>query len=185
VTICRVSNTASICLAVAALLAAWAVGGCSAPRGSAQPLAAPSATQAPAGHEPRPGESLSAVDLEGAGQPNAWRYSRPGASGAPELVRVELDLDRDGRTDVWEEYAAGQLVRRAYDLDGDGRPDLVLVFEGRALVRKEDALDDGGRAHAWALYRDGRLLRRERDTDAGDRGEASEPAQPPVPDPQK
>jgi hypothetical protein len=54
------------------------------------------------------------------------------------LVRIEIDTDRDGRIDRWQNWDKGRLVSEEIDTDGDGRPDRRLVFGPRArLLRIE------------------------------------------------
>jgi hypothetical protein len=148
----------------AALLAVSCAGGS---RGPAVALPAPSGS-APAaipGMEHHPGESLAALDVDRDGKPDVWKYARLDAAGKELLVRKEKDLNGDGRVDTWEAYAAdGAMTRLVYDLDFDGNPDVNLFFEAEQLVRKEYALGLDGVSRSWSFYEGSKLVRKERDS---------------------
>jgi hypothetical protein len=61
------------------------------------------------------------------------------------LVRVEEDVDRDGRVDKWEMYADGRVASIALDTGGRGRPTRRLFYGARGVVERleEDADGDG------------------------------------------
>jgi len=100
------------------------------------------------------------------------------------IVRVEVDVDEDGRTDRWEYYGAGQQLEKVgFSRTGDGRenawsyadPDGRVVrieiaggadparitrtehFHDEAIVRAEEDTDADGRVDKWETYRKGRL----------------------------
>jgi hypothetical protein len=50
------------------------------------------------------------------------------------VERVEIDADRDGRWDRWQEWRAGMLVAEELDTDADGRPDRRLRYDRRGAV---------------------------------------------------
>jgi hypothetical protein len=115
---------------------------------------------------PRAGETVRELDLDHDGRTDVWSFSVKGADGAEVVVRKEKDLDHDGRVDCWEAYAAGgALARLAYDMDFDGSPDLALDFERDQLVRKEYDFGFDGLPRTVGYYEGSRLVRRERDTD--------------------
>jgi hypothetical protein len=146
---------------------------------SRPPLPAPEpsveAALAPSVHEPRAGEELSVLDLDGDAVPDTWTYSVVAPDGARAIVRRERDLDGDGRTDAWEDLVGGRVAVRALDLDGDGRPDLVLRYDARGeLAVKEYAFGADGRPRVRAFYEGGALVRRERDRDGDGKPDAWE-----------
>ena len=49
-------------------------------------------------------------------------------------VKVELDTDRDGRMDRWQEWPAGRLAEERLDTDGDGQPDRRLRYGARGEI---------------------------------------------------
>ena len=152
------------------------ISGCATPR---PPQPAPELpvepALAPSTHEPRPGEQLSVLDLDGDGVPDTWTYAVVGPDGARAIVRRERDLDGDGRPDAWEELTGGRVAVRSLDLGGDGRPDLVLRYDARgALAVKEYAFSAEGRPRVRAFYAGGALVRRERDRDGDGEPDAFE-----------
>jgi hypothetical protein len=105
------------------------------------------------------------LDADRNGSPEEVRYVDPGTG---RLLRVEQDLDfdgkmdswktyangvlsvrvrdenGDGKADTWERYQDGRLVQLSVDQDHDGVRDLFLRYQGSDLVeRLEDANDDG------------------------------------------
>lgn len=115
---------------------------------------------------PNPGEEVVQNDLSGDGRPDSFKYFVPSASddGTLVLVRREMDLDFDGRLDLWNWYRAdGELERQAFDLDFDGRVDVVAYFEDGVVVRKEIFQRFADRPDTFKFYEKGRLVRVERD----------------------
>ncbi len=114
--------------------------------------------------EAKPDEIVSEYDLDHDGKPDTWKTARRLPDGREVLVRVERDLNADGKVDVREYYdAEGNLEKQVIDLDFDGKPDVVLYFEKGQLVRKEYAFGFDGKPHAWSYYEKNRLVRKERD----------------------
>lgn len=152
-------------LLLSAGLLALACAGRSRAPVTAAPSAAASAVAAPPGMEHQPGESVTEIDINRDGRPDAWKFTVKGPDGKEVLVRKEKDLNGDGRVDTWELYAPdGSMSRLVYDLDFDGKPDVTLFFEKDQLVRKEYALGFDGASRSWNYYEKGKLVRKERDT---------------------
>jgi hypothetical protein len=111
-----------------------------------------------------PGEKLLEIDVNRDGKPDVWKVVRE-VDGKEILVRKELDLNGDGRVDAWEYYNAdGSLEKIIYDMDFDGQPDVVRFYEKDQLVRKEYALGFDGISRTFSYYEKGKLIRKERDT---------------------
>lgn len=86
------------------------------------------------------------------------------AAGRP--VRIERDLNFDGRIDAWEHYQNGALAEEEIDLDLDGKIDVVRTYQGGVAATKRYAV--GFRADMVVLRRydpQGNLVQVERDTD--------------------
>jgi hypothetical protein len=103
------------------------------------------------------------------------------------LIRLESDLDSDGRIDQ-RTYMNGNLpVRGEADLDGDGRVDRWEYFDASALLRTvgtSSAADGNEDTWTWALTADGvhrvdRSRRRDRYVDRTEyyRGDSIERAE--------
>ena len=111
-----------------------------------------------------PGERLSEIDVNRDGKPDVWKITRED-SGKEVAVRKLMDLNGDGRIDSREFYGPdGALERIVYDMDFDGQEDVVRYYEKDQLVRKEYALGFDGVARTWSHYEKGKLIRKERDT---------------------
>lgn len=64
-------------------------------------------------------------------------YDGTNAQGEENLVRVERDLDRDGRPDQWEYYENGEILKAEEDKDHDGEPDTVLYDATRERIKQQ------------------------------------------------
>jgi len=112
----------------------------------------------------RQGEVVTELDLDRDGKPDLWKTTRKGDDGKEILVRKERDLNGDGKVDAAEEYGPdGVAVREVFDQDFDGKPDVVIVYEKGQIVRKELSFGFDGKPRAWNYYEKGKLTRRERD----------------------
>ena len=119
---------------------------------------------------PGPGETVRELDLNHDGRTDVWVYSVKGADGKELVTRKEKDLNGDGKIDTWEYYGAdGLLSRLTYDMDFDGKPDVTLLFEKDQLVRKEYAFGFDGVPHSFNYYERNRLVRKERDANGDGR----------------
>ena len=137
-------------------------------------------------------------DLNGDRVPDVWKIHVRGTSGKEAdlvLVRKEIDVNFDGRVDVWQYfdeqgrvgkdemdvdfdsridvvtfYDKGQVVRREINAEFDGPPDVYKHYDEGVLVRIERDSDNDGRIDTWEYYEGGALARVGQDRD-GD-GEA-------------
>jgi hypothetical protein len=170
--------------ALAALLGLVACGG-AATRGEL-------AGRARLGNLSQAGLTVRTSDLNGDGRPDQWHYTAPGGGV---LVRVERDINFDGRVDVYEHYdEAGRLVEQEMQLDFDERIDVVRYYRDGVLVRRELATgfdgrftlvkvydgsgntlrvehdtDGDGRIDSWEYFEEGRVVSAERDTNGDGR----------------
>lgn len=97
------------------------------------------------------------------------------ADGIPDLVVVKdgarelcrsVDMNFDGRVDVWVYYdESGQVRRRESDLDRDGQIDDISIYENGQLAARQNATKLGGRIDTWHFYENGVLTQSERDAD--------------------
>jgi hypothetical protein len=91
-----------------------------------------------------------------------------------ELVRIDHDVNSDGRTDVRTSMANGRVVRLEGDSNGDGRPDRWEYYSADGRLEKiGGSSQQDGREDTWAYtagddvrldistLRDGRIDRRE------------------------
>ena len=126
-----------------------------------------------------PGEYLACkeVDLNHDGRDDLWTHYAP--SG--ERVLEEMDLDFDGRVDVVSFWSADKVARQQMDTDFDGRPDVFRYFESDKLSRVERDTDRDGRVDQREFYEGGVLDRIGHDDDGDgrtDRWERTAPAAP-------
>jgi antitoxin component YwqK of YwqJK toxin-antitoxin module len=109
------------------------------------------------------------------GSPNDKRSEaiHQSAQGAEKVT--ELDLNHDGKPDVWEytikaKTAEGKeydrLVRKEMDINWDGKVDVVRHYDENEQISKEELdLDFDGKIDQWNYYEKGVLVRKERDLD--------------------
>ena len=112
------------------------------------------------------GVDISPVDLNGDGKPDQWKIS---ASGR--VVRVERDLNFDGRVDAYlYTNDAGEVFEEEFDLDVDGVVDVINYYRMGVLTRKEMSVDFTGDITIIKYYdSNGKLTRVERDEDNNNR----------------
>lgn len=122
----------------------------------------------------RADDILRLFDTDGDGRADVQKAFRPAEEpeGAPQgaepkpgrLVRKELDLNHDGRMDMWRYYDAnGEQFMDAYDFDFDGHVDQVNFYEHGAVVQKAKDLDGDGVSDSWTYLENGKVVRKERD----------------------
>lgn len=160
------SGVGSALLVTAALLAASCSHRSRAPTTTgAAPADSAQAVSMIEGLQPVPGEAVVALDSDGDGTPDLWRYSVVVAQGQERLVRKERDLNRDRRVDTWETFDdEGHFAKLVFDMDFDAKADLVVTYEKGQLVKKEYAPGFDGMARTAAYFENGKLVRKERDT---------------------
>ncbi len=153
------------------LLAGLLAASCSSNPRTAAPASAPARPAQPTSVadipelRPQPGETVAALDPAFVGHPTVWKYSVVVAEGKERVVRIERDLNGDGKVDSWEAYDEdGNLAKAVYDMDFDGKPDLIVTYEKGQLVKKEIAPGFDGRTRVIAYYENGKLVRKERDS---------------------
>jgi hypothetical protein len=101
-----------------------------------------------------PGGDVRTEDQNRDGRPDVWRaYDRHG-----QLVKVAVDTDFDGRSDVHEYYEGGALIRRESDRNFNDQVDLIEEFDGTTheVVRSVVDVDFDGTADVLVLFKDGR-----------------------------
>jgi hypothetical protein len=104
--------------------------------------------------------------------------------------RLEIDFDRDGRADRWEEYnpdgkltrfsligsdgrahrwsvlgPRGEVVRYEHDERGDGHITRIEVIEGDRVVRVELDTNGDGKIDRWQQWAGGQITTESLDTD--------------------
>jgi antitoxin component YwqK of YwqJK toxin-antitoxin module len=118
-----------------------------------------------------PSGEVRTTDLDEDGTPETTKYydeiadpERPGQRKSI-LVRQELDLTWDGRTDICRYFdESGNVVKEEWDLDYDGHVDEVRYYEEGQIVRSERDRNNDGRAEVYRYYAGGKLERKETDT---------------------
>jgi hypothetical protein len=102
-------------------------------------------------------------DSNGDGKPDVFAYF----SGRNTPERLEIDENRDGTIDRWEEYnAEGNLVRYATSRKG-GIPDRFVEVDPitKATIQVETDADHDGKRERREFFVGGKLTRAEIDTD--------------------
>lgn len=102
------------------------------------------------------------VDINADGLPDQVSFFREG-----KLVRIERDLNFDGRVNLWLHYAkdGSSLVEEEADLDSDGKVDVVNQYANGRTERRLISTGFSNLFQIVKIYADnGELLRIERDT---------------------
>jgi len=76
-----------------------------------------------------------------------------------QVIRDELDLDRDSSIDIISTWVRGQVVKQELDTNGDGKIDRVRHLDGKVPTRLEGDTDGDSRVDYWEYYDAGRLVR--------------------------
>lgn len=102
-------------------------------------------------------------DGNGDGKDDAFAYY----SGGKTPDRLEVDEDRDGKIDLWEQYSPkGVLLRYATSKTGSPPDTFVEVDPGtRTPTQVETDADHDGKRERLEVFVNGRLSRAEIDTD--------------------
>jgi hypothetical protein len=114
-------------------------------------------------HEPCDATSSDTqkVDVNGDGKPDIFHVMKNGK----EICRI-IDLNMDGRPDAFIYYdEQGRERRRESDFDRDGRADEIAIYENGVLKLKLRETNFDDKIDTWDYYENGRLVRRERDSD--------------------
>jgi hypothetical protein len=116
-------------------------------------------------HTTDDGNLIVEVDLDGDGKPDIYNYYRQLDGGGRLLLRKEMDLNQDTRIDVWSIYTeTGDLEREEMDGDFDGNIDWVDHYQGGKRVMSEIDTQNTGRFDLFKYYEAGKIRRKERDT---------------------
>lgn len=117
-------------------------------------------------------EDVRTADLDGDGRPDVFKYyrsvddpERPGQKKSV-LVRQDIDLNLDGKVDIWRYFGEdGLVVKEEWDADFDGVVDEVRHFEDGFIVRSERDRNNDGRPDVIRYFgKKGKLERKESDT---------------------
>ncbi len=101
------------------------------------------------------------MDLNGDGRKDIFRFYSE--QGRPR--REMTDGDFDGEIDSITFFEEGRMVRQELDRNHDGRPDEVRHYTRGLLVRVERDDNHDGETDVWEHWSEGRLLRIGYDTD--------------------
>lgn len=93
-----------------------------------------------------------------------FRIEGEGQKSVKVLVCRELDLNHDGRKDIFRFYNdEGRPLREETDSDFDGSIDSMAFFENSRIVRQESDRNDDGTQDETRHFIRGKLVRVERD----------------------
>lgn len=114
------------------------------------------------------GKRIVKLDLNRDKQPDVFKlYEKKIVNG--ETIEVlsckEVDLNFDGRKDVWNYYDdQGNLRMEEWDLDFDGRIDMTTHRKSGKIHTQELDTNYDKKPDIWRRYEDGVLIRVERDS---------------------
>ncbi len=84
------------------------------------------------------GEKVKKYDLNKDKRPDLWKvYVPKGPKKILALVRIEIDLDANGKIDVRRFYKDNSKTREEFDLDFDGRFDVIHFFDDKGNLFKK------------------------------------------------
>jgi hypothetical protein len=114
------------------------------------------------------GKRVVKLDLNRDKQPDVWKLyaSRmEGGSKVEALTCKEIDLNFDGRKDIWIYYDdSGDRKMEEMDLDFDGRVDMVTFRRGGKVIRQELDTNYDSKPDIWKYYEEEVLTRVDRDS---------------------
>jgi hypothetical protein len=106
------------------------------------------------------------VDAVKDGKPNITSYME-----GSKFLRIEIDVDEDGKTDRWEYYGSDQKLERVgYSRANDGKQD-AWAYQGPdgMVARIEVSTKHNGKPNRTEFYERASLVRAEEDTDSDGR----------------
>jgi len=110
---------------------------------------------------------LEEVDLDRDGRPDVYNHYRERTRAPRLLVRKEVDVNRDGALDMVSYFDdQGDLEREEMDRDFDGRFDWVDHYRGGQRAMSEYDTSSDGFPDVFDYYEEGQIAYKERDTDA-------------------
>jgi len=84
------------------------------------------------------------------------------AKGA--VVKVESDINADGKVDEWVYYENGAAIKGEKDINNDGKPDTTLIYDSKGVVIRTEADANGdGKIDEWVHYEAGKPVKAEKD----------------------
>jgi hypothetical protein len=102
---------------------------------------------------PDQGLVLVEIDLNADGRPEIFNFYRERTDAPRLLIRKETDLNADGQVDVISYFdAEGGLEKEESDGDFDGRFDMTDYFKGGRRVMAEWDSDYDGRPNVFRYY---------------------------------
>jgi hypothetical protein len=106
--------------------------------------------------------SARKVDVNNDGRPDIFHVD----AGGKEVCRA-IDMNFDGVKDAFIYFdETGKERRRESDFDRDGVPDEISISQGGVIVKKERETNFDRKIDTWDTYDGGRLAKSERDSDA-------------------
>ncbi len=113
--------------------------------------------------------TIREFDMNHDKQPDMFKFFDPNtlnpSTKEPVLVKRELDLNADGKVDVWTMYGIkGDVTQESFDLDYDGKIDMVDYFSKGAMIRQEIDNQFDEKPDVFKFYSKGMLIRKEADT---------------------
>lgn len=115
------------------------------------------------------------VDINFDGRKDVWFYY----DDAGQRTREEMDLDFDGKIDLVTFRQADKIVRQELDTNFDGKSDIWRHFEGEKIARVERDSDNDGKVDYWEYYEGGALDRIGFDVDGDGKIDRWDRAPPP------
>jgi hypothetical protein len=140
-------------LMVSPLLLALVLGACGPKSGKSPEVAAAEAARPYVERPSEEGLVLVEIDLNSDGRPDVFNHYRERSQATRLLVRKDVDLNWDGKVDITSFYDdTARLVREEMDNDFDGKVDIVDHYQGGVRVMSEVDTEYDGRFDLWKYY---------------------------------
>ncbi len=85
-----------------------------------------------------PGEVAKKYDVNGDKKPDLWKVYKKKGKGESVLVRIEIDLNSDGRIDIRRYYENNVKRKEEFDLDFDGKVDVISYYDEDGYLFKQE-----------------------------------------------
>src|SRR5688572_4437186 len=126
-------------------------------------------------------DDVRTSDIDNDGKAEVYKYygrvddpDRPGEKKT-QLTRQDLDLNWDGKSDIWRYFdGKGKVEREEWDTDYDGNVDDTRFFDNGVIARAERDRNNDGKADMIRYYKSGKLERKESDTNGDGQVDRSE-----------
>jgi hypothetical protein len=130
-----------------------ALAACNGKKNNKVPEVTPSVDRIKESELPEEGLVLQEIDMDGDGRTDVFNYFRERSAASRLRVKRKADLNLDGQIDAISEFdEEGELERELWDSDFDGSLDWTDHYQGGVRVMAEMDTNYDGRSDIWFYY---------------------------------